>query len=570
MKLLRPLLCLLVALAGGFVVLHSILGSFELVPLFPYNDQLFLQALFFDDVDNGRESMFPVALLQANEHVVLFPKPLYWLDNVLVAARGTLLVAWAQVASLLAAWWLATPLRQGLGLDRSASIAAHALLAALLLWSLHGMNLFWPYQAHLQLWVLAAVGGARWAARADRTQSSWARAATLGCAVVGLFSFGFGIAAFAALVGATAVRWPWRWKVTSALTAAVLFVVYWQAMAHTRLAAGMGELSAAGRIGHGALHVLYLLSHPLYKLLLVVVPVDLANVAALAVTAPALLGGGVLAWRWLRRGAPSTLAMVATLAYATGVASALTTAISRASLGNEGARADRYAVITILFWYGAVALLLLRLPRHRDRWLLAIAAATMALLPFAHVRERGEQFVGRDVIVAAEMAVLNEVTDAAAFATLHQDWAEPKLLARVVRGCRERRWSIFSLPQADWLGQNVDDVFGKRVPAITGSILSAVAAPGGGDALRVYGHAFDAAANTAPEWIVLVDTHDVIAGIAHRQHRRAAELIGGLPPGLRPELADTGFFVGYVHEIAREGLRAFAVTADGALAPLQR
>src|SRR5262245_41659984 len=210
MNALRTWLSLAVALAGGVVVVHSLVASFALMPSLPYLDHLLLQAWFFHEVDEGREALFPFELMRGNEHLVLFPMPLFWLDNELFAARGTLLVGVTHATNLLAAWWLAALARRAFALDRAAWLATIATIAASLELSLHGKNLFWPYQAHLYVWFLGWIAAVRCAEWTDRSGSGRALAATLLCATVGLFSFGFGIASFAALIAFAGLRWPRR------------------------------------------------------------------------------------------------------------------------------------------------------------------------------------------------------------------------------------------------------------------------------------------------------------------------------------------------------------------------
>lgn len=565
----RPWLSFVVVAVSAFVVVNSVLASFELIPLFPYLDQLFLQGLYFYEVDRGREGWFALQTMQANEHVVLFPMPLYWLDNVLFAGRGLFLVAAGQAIDLATAWLLASAARRGLGLRTGTGIGLFAALAAALQWSIHGVNLFWPYQIHLHTWFLFWVVSIRCAARADATRRAWPTVAAMLAASVALFSFGFGIAGLGALTTYALLRWPWRWSLPIAAVGAAELAFYWQAIAQNRLAAGMGDKTLWQRVAHGSEHVLYLLSNPLHELGAAVLPEPAANALALAATALALLAAPCLLWTHLRRAAAADAARtLAALLLGTCVLGALTTAISRATLTAEGARADRYAVLSVCFWFGTAVAAASRLRHRRDEVLLVVAAAALPLLVVAHLQEQAVLRAGRDHIVAGEMAVLNDATDTVALAVLHPDFGHPLLLARVARGLRERQWSLFAGPQDEWIGQQLDDVFARAATPMFGFVHGQQPAAGGTDAVRVDGYAFDRTRGEPPRWLVLVDGHDRIAGVAHRLHRTAAEALGGIPEHLADDLDPTGWWVGYVHGTV-EDLRAFAIR-DGEAVPLRR
>jgi hypothetical protein len=569
MNALRTWISLAVALAGCCVVVHSLVASFALMPGLPYLDHLLLQAWFFHEVDEGREALFPFELMRGNEHLVLFPMPLFWLDNELFAARGTLLVGITHAINWLCAWWLAGLARRAFALDRAAWLATLAAIAASLAWNVHGQNLCWPYQVHLYVWWLGWIAAARCAEWADRSGSKRALAATLLCATVALYSFGFGIASFAALIAFALLRWPLRRSTVVAAVGAALLALYWFGMARGHLGAGMGD---GGWLAHVAAiggQCLYLLSMPLYFLLCAVLPQAAANVAALALTGAAILFAAFCTARHLRRRQPPEPARTAgALLVTAAVVGAVTTAISRAHLQGEAARADRYAVLAVSFWLGALLFAVALLPRRRDLAVVATAAAVLPLLLAAHFAPmrllvmRGQ----REMLVAAEMAVLDGVDDPTALVHLHPDYADPRMLPRVARGLRERQWSLFAGPQDEWLGRRLGELFPAKVAPIRGFVQSAVPVAAGRPGIRVDGYAFDPVHGVAPEWIVLVDPQDVVVGVGHRRRREVAELMGHLPRDLDPSLDPDGFWVGYLQAPVTGELRAFAIVGDGAAA----
>jgi len=573
MNALRTWLSLAVATAGGFVVVHSLVASFALIPGLPYLDHLLLQAWFFHEVDQGREALFPFELMRGNEHLVLFPMPLFWLDNELFAARGTLLVGVTHAINWLTAWWLAALVRRAFALDRAVWLATLGTIAASLAWNLHGQNLCWPYQAHLYVWWLGWIAAVRCAEWTDRSGSKRALAATLLCATVALYSFGFGIASFATLIGFALLRWPWRRSAVVAGLGAALLAVYWFGMSRDHLGAGMGDGGLAARVAAIGGHCLYLLSTPPHGLLCMVLPQAAANAAALWLTSGAIAFAG---WRTAchlrRRRLAEPAATAGALLTTAALIGALTTAISRAHLQGEGARADRYAVLAVSFWLGALLLAVALLPRRRDLAIVATAAAVLPLLLASHFAPmrlllmRGQ----REVLVAAEMAVLDGVDDPSALGHLHPDYADPRMLPRVERGLRERQWSLFAGPQDEWLGRRLGDLFPAKAAPIRGFVQAAVPVTAGSPGIRVDGYAFDAARGVAPDWIALVDPRDVVVGVGHRRRREVAELLGHIPRDLDPSLDPEGFWVGYLKAPVDGELRAFAIVGGDAAALLAR
>ncbi len=348
---------------------------------------------------------------------------------------------------------------------------------------------------------------------ADRSRQPRALVATLLAATVGLFSFGFGIAAFAALIVFAAARWPLRWSAWVAGLGAAGLICYWTQMAHHVLAHNMGELGATARIGAAAANLLYLLSQPVYWLVNTIAPEPIANATALAATLVALAVSTWVAGSHLRRrGEVDAARTTATLLALMTIGGAITVVISRAgTLAGPGLRvSDRYAILTVLFWIGAALGLLTRL-RRRDLAILATATVVLPLLLTSHLQLMPILRGMRNTLVAGEMAVLNEVVDDAAFAQLHPATItnrEP--FARLVRGLRDRGWAIFAGPQHDWIGRPLDEVFTATAPPLLGFIQTIDPAPGGGDALRVDGYAFDPRTGRAPDWLVLVDQHGAV------------------------------------------------------------
>ncbi len=575
MKSLRLLLTLGIIAVGAFVVGHSIVNALALLPRFPYLDQLSLQAFFFREVEQGREAWFPFALYHANEHLLLFPMPLYWLDNELFAANGTFLVVLGQAVSLGCAAMVAALIRRRLGVDRPTALAAFALIAAALFWSLHGVNLFWPYQVQIYTWVFAWMVSVQCAAWADRTHRPAARIAAMVSATVGLFSFGLGIASLLALVVFALARWPRRWSLTVLALGAAQLLLYWSQLAKAVLAVNMNA-DASGlpeRLAGTPLQLLYLLSQPVYWPLRLLLSEGIANVAALTLTLGALAGSGWMAILHLRRRDPvDALRTITTLISLATIGGATIVVIARAgSLQGNGLRlSDRYAFLTVMFWVATGLAVLSQLRRHRSAWILAAGTVALPLILASHLQILPMLRGMRNTLIPGEMAVLNGAVDQTAFAALHPDTqADPAAFAHVVDQLRERRWAIFAGPQHDWIGHPLADVLHRAEQPLRGFLRTAGPAPGSSDFVRVDGYAIDAVTGRAPEWVVLVDRDDRIAGVAHRIRREILELLYRLPTDDDPNLDPEAWWVGYAPARAAVDLRAFAV-GDGVASPLQR
>lgn len=570
MKFLRLSLVGVVVVCGAFVVVHSMLASFRLVPLIPYLDQLWLQDVFFLEAARGNENAFWHRLTKSNEHLVLFPMPLLWLDNELFAARGLSLVAVIHTINLFVAWVLARVASRAFGLSRAAFAAAFALFAATQSWGIHLVNLFWPMQVHMYCMLAAFAAGSWLWAESEARRSARLFAVAVACFLVSLFSFGYGVAACCGLLGVVICRAPWRWSASLALTVGLAFWFYLANMEPTARAANPAPPSGGQWLAGIAEYVLWFLSAPLVQWLAPVVPAGAANVIALVLTSFALATALVFVGRHLlRKGDVPPLRSFAAVWLLAAIAGACITAFARSGAGLEQARADRYAMMQVSFWNALLLAVASWLPaRMRDRTLVGAGLAVLPLLLCSHLHLMGVLAPQvRSYVVAGEMAVLNEVDDPdpRALPVIHPSYKQH--LPRVQAGMKERRWSIFAGPQVDWLGRPFAQVFPHLGSTVPGFVHAAAPVPGTPSAVRVGGWTGGNAA-----WIVLVDRAGRIAGVGKRLGlpvRPITELIPewSMPvsfvcAGIDVSLDASGLWMGYARTDDPAGLTVYAI-GDG-------
>lgn len=574
MKHLRLASAVAILLLGGFVVLHSLLWNYRLLPLIPYLDHLYLQDVFFFEVEQGREFAFWHRLTWSNEHLMLFPMPLYWLDNELFAARGTLLISLIQLINLFVAAVLARIAGRSFGWGWQSTAVAFAGFAAAQFWALHGVNLFWPKQVHMYC-MLGAFTAGTWAyARAEQTRDWRLFLLALACFAVSLFSFGYGIAACCGLLGVAVCRAPWRWAAALALLVAIGFAFYWTHMLHPQRAAAAHPTGVAWLLG-AAEYALWFLSSPVVQLTDQLLPAPAGNVVALVLAGCGLAAAlAFLARHLLRRGdLPPARTFAAVWLLATITGASLTTI---ARLGNDPAesRADRYAMIPVAFWSALLLAGLSLAPgRGRRAALLGTGLLVLPLLLASHLQQLHLNRIGRSFLTAGEMAILNQVDDPVPLSIVHPNY--PTHLPRVQSGLAQRHWGIFAGPQHRWIGQPLAQLFGAAARDVRGSVVTTapIATPG---AVRVGGWAM--AADAPPTWLVLVDGAGKVAGVAHDLGLPAtpgqppepamAPLLALLYPGAAPRDA-SGYWVGYARTADAAALVPYAVFADGTAAPLQ-
>jgi hypothetical protein len=577
MKYLRLSLAVAVSLICAFVVVQSVFASYGLMPRIPYFDHLYLQDVFFFEVERGNENWFWCRLTQSNEHLMLFPMPIYWLDNELFGALGLLPVTVIQLVNLGVAAVLARVLATSLGLSRTVGLTAFAVFAATQFWGIHGVNLFWPKQVHMYCYLAAFAAGTLLYARAEARRSARLYAGALACFGVSLFSFGYGISACCGLFGVVLLRAPWKW---SASLAALLALAFWFYLANMAVTPPppVAAVEGAEWLKAFAEYVLYFLSSPVVELLDQALPHDLANDLSLRATGLAIVLGLVFVAVHLlkrREGRLATFASIWILAALTG---ACITAMSRAGGDPVAARADRYAMVPIGFWNALVLAGASVLPvRHRELTLLVAGALVAPLLLVSHLHFTNVFTPQvRSHLVPGEMAFVNEVVDPPALMIVHPSWTTH--LPRVIAGMKQRQWSIFAGPQDEWIGRRVDEVFARSERTVFGGVRATVPVDGAPGVWRVGGSA--EAGGERPEWLVLVRGDGTIAGVSHGldlPHLQVAEMTPGWTwtvdyalPGRDPALDASSIWIGYARTEDPKALRAWFVFGDGTAAPLQQ
>lgn len=427
-----------------------------------------------------------VAALE-NGHRPLLPGLVRWLDLFWQGGHGLLLTASAWGAAALALALLLRPVWREL--DTPLAAAASVMLVVTLLWGAHARMFIHAFEAqHLWYILLGVVAGARAAIGAGASAARWSLA--LGCCVLATFSFGPGLASFAALLVLVLLqRAGWRLAGLVLLVAVVSAAAYlwWLpgADAVRGQSQGLNLLAALRAVGArwGAWWVEFLPwdGAP-----------DMALRRGLAFTLGTLAVGLVVvsaAWRWWRREHFSVTELLGLALLVFAVTANTLIAANRVAyfeLHPGQLFAERYLFWTGVLWAGVGLYGLARVaahgsPRVAGATLLGVALVAALAVPPALRWRAWSAEVYRRVEVSA-LAHLMDVRS-------------PELLAEITDGPLDNAWRCAAAMRAAGVG-----VFAAGVPP---TALGGVA-DGAADAeVPVFSVTWrPVAAPGAPAWLV--------------------------------------------------------------------
>lgn len=496
------------------------LATMALAPKVPYADAWrfldhFLQQDFPRDIltpDNGHHELL------ANAVRVL---ELRWFaaGQWLQVAVGMVLLA----ATLFMIWRGIRPLAD------ACSRAAAMLVAALGLFWLgnvralgHGHETVHAYSVTLLLicglFVLAAQDE-----RASATRRTLVAAL---CGMAAAFSFGSGIACFAAFMAVLAIRRaPWRqWAMVIAGLIATLLLLH---HGGSRTALEFAPLQQSIHLQRWLAGPFLYAGWPLFDPALaaqipiaaVRVPVETGAQAYVSTAGPVMLarwphvivGACGLAWlafaSWRTRLQPSTAALIglglAWFACAVGAMIALVR-FDYLQLHPDQLLAPRYVVWSSLFWAGLGIATVAR-ARHPRRALAVVVAVAVLLLPSEYWMSRlgtGMSRVAEQGALAAAVGVVDPA--------LPLGETVPDELAAALPRLRSARAAVFAWPETQWLGRRVpESVAALQVSDIE---VDAVGNRLGADGSRVR---FTLASSPSRR-LLLVDGDGVVRGLAMR------------------------------------------------------
>ncbi len=455
-----------------------------------------------------------------NEHLPLAAMPFYWIDLRVFKAQGTFLICCIVLLAFAISLVPLAAVRRALP-GRNLLVATIACCAvAMQLWLGGYANLIWTKQVHMYLSLFAVMMALSLAC--DARPRRWFHVAgACAWAAIAMFSFGYGIMAFAVLLALGAWRrWPLPWLVSIPLVAVCCLVLY-VALSSSDLGQHVRVLSSFGLAASQALYATTFVASPIFNGLQPFLPAPAAF--GLAYAAVALSSAWLAAFVWRRRRLPpcELAAWGVALALFT-VLTAVQTACARFFYGFAQAADPRYVIGQMPFWLGVllVALSCGASPR-RVRAIGLAACAGMALLlasqqsVFAVMRAHN---YGR---WSSAMSAIDGVLDPAV--AVRDDLFHVSRVPQMIAGLRAHGWSVFAWRQARWIGRQVQSfgavrtgcagafdtlvpVGGKASPAMRGFL-----APG----WRAEGWAVDHGTDARSSWILLADGTGVVRGLAH-------------------------------------------------------
>lgn len=507
---------------------------------------------------------------QANEHRIVLPGLLFYLDLMAFNGRGTLLTVLVLAAQIGGALCLAAPLWSGNPVSRPVALVMTGFSLVLMMWLIHAENFFWPFQFHTVFcnfaMLVALLAFGRFLSRASATGVPWA--ALLG-GVAATFSFGNGI-----------VIWPVLLLLALAARVRPLVVLAILAVAAGSIGLYTSGLKLVGyphanpvqSLGYPvkvADYVLFFLGKPLLPTVAGVGGSRLAYAPQLFATAVALVVAAGLVVRHIFISGPARPfgGMFFTGVLLLSVGSAVQTALGRINFGPSQALASRYAPFAIMFWLslaGSLTLLLARTPPRRPAvvtlWCLGLAAASVLTVPSHLKLARIWEPVQTNVRLAA-MSLVTGVVDTRQISLV---FPAPERVLEVARHLKAGRKSVFGQPETDLL----DAALTPRhmivdASSCRGEVEVVTILPDGGARLR--GWAWDRRAKRPAARVLLLDQEGRVRGL-------------GFTGLLRPDISGlhrnrrmlTAGWAGYARG-ASPGAVAYAILADGRSAcPLGR
>jgi hypothetical protein len=524
-----------------------------------------------------------------NGHYLPVTLALFALDHEWLGGRMHGLVAAALACAALAAGLLHRALRRGGALASPVARIAFGFALYALVWAAGSHDLLWGLnQGSLQAvaLLLLALGAL---ARADPARLRESRELLAAAALAALgasLSQSVGVASWAALVAAAAVRrFPWRVVGGLAVAAAAVALFFaWSLPPHPRIS--FADSLAFGRERPFALARLVLAfvgsapAHAAVSLGLGAPMPDAPSRDAWAAHTHDLFGfavgfgaGGLglfaalAAWRWMRplpRSVPDTLA-IGLLAF--GLAGACLVGFARAAIfGPAAVVQTRFLTWSTLFWIGAVLALVPRSPERAPRPAALLAALCLPVVSagmFPALRD-AQAFHATRVDHAARLALALELgvrpDELARNVSLH----EAELVYRVAARLQREGRHPFDDPRRALAGSPLHERFAEA-PACTGRLervrsvpKSAADATRGAAARAVEGWLLPPAGGARPRFLVLADDDGVIRGLAElarvrrrSDHDRLRWAGFAVDPGAPAPAGEPG------------ALAAWAVLADG-------
>jgi hypothetical protein len=500
-RLFRCIPLILGALVAAFAGL-AVYGTWLNYTPVPFWDMWNGQLLFNFRVEAGEG--WPAWWELHNEHRLVIPKAIFWLDGQLFNNSLTLLfslnVALA-TCNFACFAWLATRLLPG-DQNRAARYLLVGVLGALCFSWLQVDNFLWAFQSQFFLsYLLPLISFILLAQYSHRRQALffWA-AATLGILSAGTMANGL-LASVVLVPLAVALRLGWTHVGILTAVAALVWQMYFSSPTEVISSPSLGTLIQTQPM----LLLEYLLTYlggPWFFMLgsESLLPAQIAGAVLIA-------GCIFLTWKtWQASSSPLQWALLGFLLFIGGTA--LGTASGRLAIGLEQSLSSRYLTPQLLAWAALITLAASHV--KSTRWSLApLALIPLLLLPYQlNAATVLPQTFNR---LVAALALQMGAKDEEYFAQVYFDLEK---LQHIAAMAKERETSVFAYP----LIADAEHWFGQKpslpdTPVCQGNLD--ITTPLKGSAMpRVQGWIFETSSQTAPRQVLLLAENGEVIGFA--------------------------------------------------------
>ena len=430
-------ICARLVLAIGLVIAFSTVALVMLVqrPL-PFADQ-------WDNIVSGREVSWSWLTSQHNEHRLLFPRIIFWADQ-LVDNEGNVIDLATNLIIQTITTILFYRLCKSVGFTESNDNKwSFGLILTFMFSAIQSENLTWGFQVQFLGIGLIAVATFSTLVMAPPTLINLVAVVVL--EAIGLYTLAGGI--LIAILTVLLCLWLRRpWYHTALLTAAGIALIGTYLIDYSKPEVHADPMTAILHVDRIVIYVFTELGNPLWALLFLQSPVPAAVFGSLGLILYALIG--VRIYRDHERQAGLVLFAIASFA----VLMTILTGLGRWTFGAEQALSSRYASPTLLFWLALVLLTTMQLRRFSPRSRTWIPAAGLMLTVLFAVKQP-RYILG---------SVLADLDRQAAVPAVLAGVADPEMMHRLVAPeqvfaarsmLKQAHGSVFILPEADWLDQ---------------------------------------------------------------------------------------------------------------------
>ena len=516
----------------------------------PVWDLAALHEILVNRIQNQPErSLWDVAInFVVNGHWPLIPFYAYYADFAFDNASGRIPMVLSWLALLGIAPTLAWAMRSR---GRHVAILVALTLAIMVMWPAQMESVISPMQLLISLSLLFGVSALRTAVVGDSWRS------LLACyllVLASMFSFGYGVVLWPALLVLFGLQRRWWQLAVTLLVATVTLYVY------QRTTVGSGFIPLRSLLLAPAAVLGYTLAQAgSFLAYLVQKPLPLVAQCAGGFAIAAHMALTLLLWRSSRWNERALRFLWLVALWLIGMM--LLTGLGRYSLGPDQAMNTRYLIVSSLYW-ASLFLLAWRLSESvLPRWRLAIGSigiiAMIVLVlgvPSYVQRMRAVETNQRLATLALTVGVTETDAQGRATAVLH-----PWSLANLYGYFRHERMTIYREEWSTWIGSAFESRFGSAIPRRCESGHDARTKFHGGD--RLLGWIYSADTREVPTDALFVDAGKIVGvGFMIMDRPEVATLF-------KDDAALRSGYYGYIPESATGAIEVYGRFADDSICP---